>query len=57
MVMKKFSNSDVADIFDGYPLQIREKLQYLRQLIFETQQHVGQTVPGDPPIIRKGIRN
>lgn len=36
MVMKKFSNSDVADIFDGYPLQIREKLQYLRQLVFET---------------------
>ncbi|WP_455222731.1 DUF1801 domain-containing protein [Kaarinaea lacus] len=34
--MKKFKNSDVAEIFNSYPEHIREKMLLLRQLIFDT---------------------
>jgi hypothetical protein len=33
---KKFKNSQVAGIFENYPKQIRSKLLFLRQLIFDT---------------------
>ena len=36
MRQKKFENPDVAAVFDRYPEQIRKKLMFLRQLIFDT---------------------
>ena len=38
--MKKFNNSDVAEVFDAYPDKIREKLMLLRQLVFETASEI-----------------
>jgi len=34
--MKKFNSTQVAEIFDSYPKHMREKLMFLRQLVFET---------------------
>ena len=34
--MEKFNNTDVAEIFSAYPTHIRDKLIFLRQLIFDT---------------------
>ena len=59
--MGKFKNSQVAEIFDTYPKQIRKKLLFLRQLIFETASEiegVGEiqetTKWGEPSYIAKG---
>ena len=35
-ISKKIKNPEVASVFDSYPKKIREKLMFLRQLIFET---------------------
>ena len=34
--MREIKNPDVAAVFESYPEKIREKLMFLRQLIFET---------------------
>ncbi|MFZ2999505.1 MAG: DUF1801 domain-containing protein [Undibacterium umbellatum] len=34
--MEKFKNPEVADVFDNYPLRMRQKLMYLRQLVLDT---------------------
>ena len=34
--MRAFGNSQVAAVFDAYPKEIRKKLMFLRQLIFDT---------------------
>jgi hypothetical protein len=59
--MGKFKNSQVAEIFDAYPKQMRKKLLFLRQLIFETASEiegVGEieetTKWGEPSYIAKG---
>ena len=33
--MKKIKNKNVAHIFDSYPKHVREKLSFLRQLVFD----------------------
>ena len=32
----KMENEEVAEVFKSYPIKVREKLMFLRQLIFET---------------------
>jgi hypothetical protein len=34
--MAEFENSDVADVFRAYPSNIRERMMFLRQLVFDT---------------------
>jgi len=34
--MNNFQNAEVKAIFDAYPQTLRDKLLYLRQLIFDT---------------------
>ncbi len=34
--MKAFKNSKVAEVFKNYPQEMRKKLMFLRQLIFDT---------------------
>lgn len=59
--MKKFENSDVAEIFNAYPQSIRKKMLFLRQLIFDTAMEidglgqVNETLKwGEPSYIVKG---
>ena len=61
IVMKKIKNKDVLNIFESYPKHAREKLLFLRQLIFETASDtegvggVEETIKwGQPSYIVKG---
>lgn len=38
--MKKYQDSAMAEKFSGYPKRVRDKLLYLRRLIFETAAHI-----------------
>lgn len=40
--MEKFINEEVSAIFNSYPEYIREKLLFLRQLVFETAAEVDE---------------
>lgn len=40
MKQTPFSNPDVAAIFDTYPDEIRDKMMFLRQLIFDTASEI-----------------
>jgi hypothetical protein len=59
--MKKFQTKGVARIFDCYPRHMREKLMFLRKLVFDTAletEGVGEieetTKWGEPSYIAKG---
>ncbi len=59
--MSNFKNTQIAEIFDAYPKQMRKKLLYLRQLIFDTAaeiEGVGDieetTKWGEPSYLAKG---
>jgi len=39
--VKQFTNSQVAEVFKSYPKQMRSKLMFLRQLIFDTARTEG----------------
>ena len=58
--MPEFSNPVVANIFSAYPKSMRQKLMFLRQLVFETAaaegiEHVEETIKwGEPSYIAKG---
>ena len=59
--MQKFKNTQVAKKFNSYPKHIREKLLFLRQLIFDTAseiEDIGEieetTKWGEPSYIVKG---
>ena len=38
--MKKISNPEVAEIFNAYPVHMRKKLMFLRQLVFDTASEI-----------------
>ena len=59
--MEKFTNSEVEEIFNKYPLAMRDKLLFLRQLIFDTaneleiKDKLEETLKwGEPSYIAKG---
>ncbi|MEJ2142804.1 MAG: DUF1801 domain-containing protein, partial [Gammaproteobacteria bacterium] len=59
--MEKFSNSEVEEIFNNYPNKMRDKLLFLRQLIFDTaheleiKDKLEETVKwGEPSYAAKG---
>lgn len=59
--MRNFKNSHVAEIFNAYPKQIRKKLLFLRQLIFDTASEtegvdeIEETTKwGEPSYLAKG---
>ncbi len=59
--MRKFNDPEVAAIFKSYPANIRKKLMFLRQLIFDTEiemenvNKVQETLKwGEPSYISKG---
>jgi hypothetical protein len=59
--MKKIKNPAVAQIFDSYPKHIRQKMLFLRQLVFETASEIDglgemeeTTKWGEPSYIVKG---
>ena len=61
IVIKKIKNKDVLNIFESYPKHAREKLLFLRQLIFDTASDtegvggVEETIKwGQPSYIVKG---
>ena len=59
--MKKFTNADVAAIFDRYPKPVREKMLFLRQLVFAVAAESAEigaieetTKWGEPSYMTKG---
>ena len=61
MTLKKFKNTEVANIFNAYPKHVRAKMLHLRQLIFDTaaeleiKDAVEETLKwGEPSYIVKG---
>ena len=59
--MEKFTNSEVEEIFNNYPNTMRDKLLFLRQLIFDTaneleiKDKLEETVKwGEPSYVAKG---
>lgn len=59
--MKKFSNPDVASVFNAYPKNISNKLMHVRQLVFDTASEtdvvggVEETLKwGEPSYLVKG---
>ena len=59
--MKNIKNSEVAEIFEAYPKRMRNKLMFLRQLVFETASEtkgvgeVEETLKwGEPSYLVKG---
>ena len=59
--MKKFNNAEVAEIFGAYPENIRKKMLFLRQLVFDTASEIEglgdieeTTKWGEPSYVAKG---
>ena len=59
--MKRFSNPAVAEVFAGYPKPIREKMLFLRRLVFDVAREtegvgeIEETLKwGEPSYVAKG---